>query len=140
VPNYLMPLSTRAAFPAFIVGRSEENKEDATRNKRRFTMPLSTTNDAIRSILKADPTVAPRERAAIIAAMREGPAECKQATPSKAKIMRRHDVAEALGRSTRTVDNLAAEGLLRRVKLPGRKRACGFRAEDVEALLRDCAA
>ena len=103
-------------------------------------MPLPTTIEAFRSILKTDPTVAPRERAAMITAMRQGSAEPEQAATSKAKIMRRHDVAEALGRSMRTVDNLAAEGLLRRVTLPGRKRACGFRAEDVEALLRDCAA
>jgi hypothetical protein len=56
------------------------------------------------------------------------------------RVMRRLDVAKTLGRSLRTVDMMAAEGLLRRVTLPGRTRACGFLAEDVEALLRDCVA
>lgn len=60
-----------------------------------------------------------------------------QDTQPKTRIMRRHEVAEVLGRSQRTIDNLASEGVLRRVTLPGRKRACGFLAKDVEALLAE---
>ena len=45
------------------------------------------------------------------------------------------EVARRLGRSPRAVDRLAAEGALRKVLLPGRTRAAGFRESDVAALI-----
>jgi hypothetical protein len=35
----------------------------------------------------------------------------------------------------RFVDKLAVQGVLRRVKLPGRQRACGFLADEVDRLM-----
>jgi hypothetical protein len=35
----------------------------------------------------------------------------------------------------RFVDKLAVEGILRRVKMPGRQRGCGFLADEVERLI-----
>jgi hypothetical protein len=37
--------------------------------------------------------------------------------------------------STRSLDNLAASGVLPKVRLPGRTRAAGFREADVNALI-----
>ena len=50
-------------------------------------------------------------------------------------IMRREEVAKLAGRTLRAVDKWAEQGLLKRVKLPGRKKAIGFRESDVRALL-----
>ena len=45
------------------------------------------------------------------------------------------EAGKMLGVSDRTVFNFAKQGLLRRVKYPGRKRAGGFRYSDVSGLL-----
>jgi hypothetical protein len=71
----------------------------------------------------------------IIFRLRRGDEEAKAAPPREARLLRREVVAERLGCSLRTVDHLAAEGVLRKVTLPGRKRACGFLDAAVEALL-----
>lgn len=57
------------------------------------------------------------------------------AESAPARIIRRMEVARRLGRSPRAVDRLAAEGALRKVLLPGRTRAAGFRESDVAALI-----
>jgi hypothetical protein len=53
------------------------------------------------------------------------------------RLMRRTEVARMLGRTIRSVDHLAREGVLKRVSLPGRSRAAGFRESDVLALISD---
>jgi hypothetical protein len=50
-------------------------------------------------------------------------------------ILSRRATAERFNRSTRTLAFWAKQGILRPVILPGRKRACGFRASDVAALI-----
>ncbi len=55
--------------------------------------------------------------------------------PGQPRVVRRHEAARMLARSLRSVDMLAAQGLLRRIKLPGRKRGCGFLESDLLALL-----
>ena len=98
---------------------------------------LPTTQVAIRSILTADPSIAPDERARIMAAIRYGGAKPKAETkPADApRLMRRAEVARMLGLSTRSVDNLSREGVLKRVCLPNRTRGTGFRESDVRALI-----
>jgi hypothetical protein len=96
---------------------------------------LSTTIDAIRAVLRMDPTVSTEQRMKIIFRLRRGDQEPKVAAPREARLLRREVVAERLGCSLRTVDHLAAEGVLRKVTLPGRRRACGFLEAGVEALL-----
>ena len=54
---------------------------------------------------------------------------------SRVRILTRAEVAKRFDRSLRFVDKLAAEGVLQRVTLPGRVRACGYREADVERLL-----
>lgn len=57
------------------------------------------------------------------------------AAPEPERIVRRDELAQRFGRSTRWADRMAAEGHIRKVTIPGRRRAMGFRASDVAALL-----
>jgi len=101
---------------------------------------LATTTDAIRAMLKADPTVTPDERRGLLAAIRNyGRAEPTPEAPlaPAAGILRRREVATLLKRSDRAVDRMATEGILSKVTLPGRKRACGFRASEIHGLIEN---
>lgn len=51
------------------------------------------------------------------------------------RLIKRSEVARLLGRTPRTVDLWVRRGLLRRVRLPGRLRAPGFRLSEVRALI-----
>jgi excisionase family DNA binding protein len=51
------------------------------------------------------------------------------------RIIRRKETAELLSASERTIDQWAREGILRRVRPPGRKRAIGFDLRDIEQLI-----
>lgn len=98
---------------------------------------LPTTMQAVRSILAADPSVNLPERNRLVSLMRQGP--IAQVTPIAAPaapcFIRRRGVAGRLSVSLRTVDKYSAMGLLRKHVLPGRKRASGFLAADVDALI-----
>ena len=98
---------------------------------------LSTTTDAVRSILKADPSVTPTDRTRILAGIRNHGRDTTTApaAPPANRILKRGEVAERMGRSLRFVDKLAAEGILPKKTLPGRTRAVGFASVDVERLL-----
>lgn len=99
---------------------------------------LPTTIDAVKSILRADPTVSPSDRARILNSVRTGGDGAAQPAPpqeSGPRILRRVEVARLLGRSVRSVDHLSAQGILLRVTLPGRRRAAGFRLSDVQRLV-----
>jgi len=96
---------------------------------------LSTTTEAVRSILKADPSLTPADRSRILAGIRNHGREPDKRESTPNRIMRRGEVAVCLGRSKRFVDKLAAEGILHKVAMPGRRRAIGFLGEDVEKLL-----
>ena len=96
---------------------------------------LPTTIDAVRSMLKADPSVPPAERSRILTAMRN----CGQARPppaeSQDRLLRRREAAKLLGTSVRFIDKLAAEGVLPKVRMPNRKRALGIPKRAVEELI-----
>lgn len=100
---------------------------------------LQTTLQAVRSILTADPSVNPAERNRLVSLLRHRPLadenNTKPAAPTVARIIRRHEVAQRLSVSLRTVDNLAKSGMLRKRTFPGRKRASGFLESDVVELL-----
>jgi predicted DNA-binding transcriptional regulator AlpA len=57
------------------------------------------------------------------------------AAPGPDRILRRGEVARLLARSDRAIDRLAADGILQKVKLPGRRRCCGFRLSDVLSMI-----
>lgn len=87
---------------------------------------------AVQSLLTADETLTTRERRAIADAVRRHGKSAESEVPS---IISRSKAAELLNRTTRSVDQLASEGILERVKLPGKVRGCGFRKSDVIALI-----
>jgi len=98
---------------------------------------LPTTGDAVKALLKADPSLTPADRTRIVAAVRNHgkPTDEPPVERPRARILQRAEVAKRFGRSLRFVDKLAVEGILQRVKMPGRVRACGYREEDVERLI-----
>ncbi len=100
---------------------------------------LTTTADAMKALLKADPSLTPTDRARIIGAMRNQDREEQPvkvaATPKESRVLLRSEVAQRFNRSLRFVDYLAKAGILRRVKMPGRQRACGFLSEEVDRLM-----
>jgi hypothetical protein len=98
---------------------------------------LPTTFDAMNAVMKADPVLTPADRARIVALIRNYRKEAEPARQAavERRVLSRADVAGRFNRSVRFVDDLGKAGILRRVKLPGRKRACGFLAEEVERLM-----
>lgn len=75
-------------------------------------MPLPTTVDAVKAILRADPTVTPNDRAVIIASVRNHGRQATQPKPveqQETRILRRAEVARRLGRSVRTIDKMVCE-------------------------------
>ena len=99
---------------------------------------LPTTLDAVKALLKADPALTPADRARIVVSVRNHgrEVETKQnGGASEKRILPRAEVARRFNRTLRFVDHLAKAGVLRRVRLPGRVRACGFLAEEVERVM-----
>ena len=100
---------------------------------------LPTTKDAVKAMLKADPSLTPQDRNRIMTLMtnhgHEPEKEDRQPLRKDTRILPRAEVARRFNRSLRFVDKLAAEGVLQRVTLPGRVRACGYREADVERLM-----
>lgn len=100
---------------------------------------LPTTSAAVRSILAADPSLTPSDRAGILAGLRNHgrPAEPTAPTPAtnEPRLIRRREAAARLGRSLRALDLLARQGILPRVILPGRVRGGGFRESDLVRLI-----
>jgi hypothetical protein len=94
----------------------------------------NTTLQIIKVTLQGDQTVTPTQRAQILALLRNGEVE-KQTITEPFRVLKRGEIAKRCSRTTRWVDRLAAQGLLSKVTLPGRKRACGFRESDVIALI-----
>lgn len=99
---------------------------------------FKTTIEAVNAVLKADPGITPADRARLLALLRN---HGKDAAPPRVPtvtencILPRAAVAMRFGRSKRFIDKLASAGILRRVKMPGRQRACGFLAIEVERLM-----
>ena len=95
---------------------------------------LATTIKIVRSGLESDPTLTPADRTRLMAVLRNGVTPHKPDCPAPdntPRLLRRAEVARRLSCSLRTVDNLP----IKKVKLPGRQRAAGFREGDVNALL-----
>ena len=96
---------------------------------------LATTKKAVSCVMENDPTLTPELRRICMAAMKSAlNGEPLEPRPPEG-LIRRHGVAEMLNVSVRSVDQLAAEGTLQRVKFPGRSRAAGFRRSDVLRLM-----
>ena len=101
---------------------------------------LPTTIQAFAAIAKADPSVSPDDRNAIITFLRNHGQARGNATAPGNRVLKRREVAERLGVCPRTVDGLSRSGALRRVVLPGRQRGAGYVEQDVVRLIEDAAA
>lgn len=101
---------------------------------------LATTFKIVRSGLESDPSLTPADRTRLMAVLRNGVTPHKPDCPppdNPPRLLRRAEVARRFGRSLRFVDKLAASGVLAKRKLPGRLRASGFLASDVDKLITE---
>lgn len=102
-------------------------------------MLISTVN-AIRAVLQTDETITTRDRNRFLTLVRHElePPQTEAALPAKPtaqRIVRRREAAQMYGCSLRLIDRLAAQGVLPKVRLPGRQRAAGFLEADLLALI-----
>ena len=100
---------------------------------------LESNIEILRAVMAADPSITPADRRGMLALLRgHGKTGTAPAAPtaSAPRVVRRRESARLLGCSLRQVDNLGRTGVLRRIKLPNRVRACGFNIEDLESLIR----
>jgi hypothetical protein len=74
-----------------------------------------------------------KERVDLMAEL--SPVKAESSTPEPQGIITRKETAHFLKNSLRTVDLLARQGILHRVKLPGRVRGCGFAMAEVHRLV-----
>ena len=97
---------------------------------------LDTTRDAVNAVLRADPLVPPADRTRLVALLRNHGKTTPEPTTTKPRIIRRREAAHRLGCSLRAVDNWTKAGILRKVTLPGRTRACGFLESEITELIQ----
>jgi hypothetical protein len=99
---------------------------------------LATTKQAIAAILQADQSVDPAARGRMLEALQAAErGKAGEVVPlPPARLVRRGEAAKRLAVTPRAVDLWARSGLLTKVHLPGRKRACGFREADIDTLIR----
>lgn len=102
-------------------------------------MALQTTRDAVRSILKTDPTCNDADRQRVLDAMsgKAVPASGETVKAPPPRIVRYAAAAEQLGCSVKLLHRLAHGGAIRKCKLPGRVRCRGVLAEDLARLMVD---
>ena len=92
------------------------------------------TIDAVKAVLHIDSSVSPAELQYVMAALRNAGKKLEAKPPQQVRLLRRTEVASRLGVSLRAIDSWARQGILRKVKLPGRIRACGFSSVDIERI------
>jgi hypothetical protein len=99
----------------------------------------STTLEIIKTTLKGDTTLTPEDRKKLLVLLHNGGKipQGNEKTKSEPRILRRAEAAKRLGVTLRAIDKWACEGILRRIKLPGRTRACGFSERDINELISD---
>ena len=100
---------------------------------------LPSTLEIIKTTLKNDRTLSAVEYKRFITMLRVGGNETGQSNtkPVEKRILRRHEVAHRMAVGIRTVDKWAKEGIIRKMKLPGHKRSCGFLSSEIDALMME---
>jgi len=93
------------------------------------------TLEIMKSVLKTDPSVTVDERERLLALLRPGQKTSSDVRPER--LLKRKQVADMLSSSPRLVDKLSSEGLLHKVKYPGRVRAAGYRLSEVQAIIAE---
>lgn len=90
------------------------------------------TANVIKCALDGDETLTPKDRVEIFGRLSE---DRMRGATSTLKILKPKETASRLSCSYRQVHALAKQGLLPKVKFPGRTRAAGFLEADVVALM-----
>jgi predicted DNA-binding transcriptional regulator AlpA len=93
-----------------------------------------TTLELIRSVLKADETVMPDERARIIRQLSAPEAVVVPREPSC--VIRPGEAARRLGVTRQTIYRYCKLGMFERSMLPGKKKSNGITLESLEAAIR----
>ena len=103
-------------------------------------MALQTTRDAIKSILKTDPTCSGDDRQRVLDALSGKAVPACGATVAPApppRIVRFPEAAAQLGCNVHLLHRLAQAGALRKCKLPGRVRCHGILESDLARMLAE---
>jgi hypothetical protein len=96
---------------------------------------LATTRDAVRSILKTDPTLAAADRERLFAALADrASTEAERPAPAP-RIVSYSEAADRFACTPKHLHRLCAQGVLRKVRLPGRTRCRGILESDLSAVL-----
>ena len=94
-------------------------------------------SDAVRTVLRLDPTLDLPARTRIVNVMLKA-AKNQSDVPSTQpvqRLIRREEVARRLSVTARTVDRLSTDGVLQKIRFPGRDRGGAFRESDVTDLI-----
>jgi hypothetical protein len=90
------------------------------------------TVEVMEAVLRSDATVGREDRETMVELLRN----CGAGSgPTLDRIVRRAEAAHLLGRGVKGLDRLVARGALKRVVFPGYRKAAGYRASDVAALI-----
>ena len=95
------------------------------------------TYEIIKTTLKSDMTLTPDDRKRLLLLLRQGAKapEKQKSIGAEPRILRRSEAAKRLGVTIRAIDKWSQEGILRRVRLPGRTRGCGFLESEINTLM-----
>jgi len=108
--------------------------------KGRREMALQTTRDAVRSILKTDPTCSADDRQRVLDALSGKAVAAIGAAvppPARPRIVPYAEASKQLGCGVKLLHRLAQTGAIRKCRLPGRVRCRGVLEEDLTRLLAD---
>jgi hypothetical protein len=94
------------------------------------------TFEMIKGALAVDHSISPKERKLILNFLRSGNQQNSETPPSPPELLRRDEAAARLKVSLRTIDLWASQGILTKITLPGRQRACGFSSVEIDRLAR----
>ena len=96
---------------------------------------LHSTYETTKALLKTDSSISPQERSKILKLIQQGGESPALQSKEPPRLLRRKEAAERLSISLRTLDQWARDGLLTKVILPGKTRACGFSSDAIDALV-----
>jgi hypothetical protein len=91
------------------------------------------TEEVAEHLIASDASIPAHRKTWLLAALRSGPNVSADIKPQE--IVKRAEFALRAKVTERVVDMWAKQGLIQKVRLPGRARGLGFRASDVDRLL-----
>lgn len=96
---------------------------------------LQSTLDAVKAIIKTDPSIPIEDREQIIQNAKQHGKAGATMPAVKDRLLSRNQVAEILGKTPRFIDLLHRQGVLQKFKIAGRKYSAGFKASEIQRFL-----